>query len=92
MHAGGISQHQLEIANTTSRDATYTITTNTPWLLSVSPSSPQHIPAGSRRMLSLVCDARALAAGATECGLVFISNAQSSLQHEECVVVTMHVI
>ena len=92
VHAGGVSQHQLEVSNTTRQDATYTTSTNAPWLLSVSPSDPQLVRAGTKRALTLVCDARALAPGATECGLVFISDAQSSLQHEECVVVTVHAV
>lgn len=91
VRTGSVSQHQLEVANTSSRAASYAATTNVPWLLSVT-SSPQHIPAGGKRTLSLVCDARTLTPGATEAGLVFVNDAQDSLQHEECVVVTVHVV
>jgi hypothetical protein len=87
-----VSQHQLEVANTTNRASSYLATTNTPWLLSVTPSGAQHIPAGGRRVLGLVCDARGLAAGSTVTGLVFVTDAQDSLLHEECVLVTVHVV
>jgi hypothetical protein len=90
VRAGSVSQHQLEVANTTSRAASYVARTNVPWLLTVTPGQ-QHIPAGGKRVLSLVCDARTLTPGATEAGLVFINDSQDSLQHEECVVVTVHV-
>jgi hypothetical protein len=60
-------------------------------MLSATPSL-QHVPAGAKRMLSLVCDARNLAVGVTEAGLVLINDVQDSLQHEECVVVTVHVV
>jgi hypothetical protein len=92
VHAGAVAQHQLEVANTTNRPASYSVTTNTPWLLGVAPSGTVQIPASSKRVLSLVCDARSLAPGSTESGLVFVSDAHNSLQHEECVVVTVKVI
>lgn len=92
VHAGAVSQHQLEVANTTNRASNYLTTTNTPGLLSVTPNGPQHIPAAGRRLLGLVCDARGLAAGSTVTGLVFVADAQDSLRHEECVLVTVHVV
>lgn len=92
VHAGAVAQHQLEVANPTNRPASYSVTTNTPWLLSVGPSEPIQTPAGSKRVLSLVCDARSLASGSTESGLVFVSDAHNSLQHEECVAVTVKVV
>lgn len=92
VHAGAVSQHQLEVTNSTNRPANFITTTNTPWLLSVTPSGPQHIPAGSKCVLSLVCDARASAPGTTESGLIFVSDAQNSLRHEECIIVSLHVV
>lgn len=92
LYAGAVSQHQLEVANASNRQASYIVTTNTPWLISVPLDGPQCVPAGSKKLLDLVCDARNMAPGANESGLVFIRDAQNSLQHEECVVVHFHAI
>jgi hypothetical protein len=92
VQAGAVAQHQFEVANTTNRPARYSITTNTPWLLAVATAGTVQIPAGSSRVISLACDARRLSPGSSESGLVFVNDAHNSLQHEECVVVTVEVV
>jgi hypothetical protein len=92
VRAGSVSQHQLELANTSSRQATYTATTNAPWLLSIVPAGPHQVPAGSKRTLDLVCDARALGPNDTQSGVVFISDDLQRLHHEDCLLVTVHAV
>lgn len=97
MHAGSVSQHQLEVQNATNRPASYVATSSTPWLLSINGPTVLQVKAGGKGAFNLSCDACSLASGARASGLVFVNDAQHHQQHmqslhEECVVVSVVVV